>query len=46
MLWLLAHPKEAAELGKQGQKRVQSHFSARSMAQETLSLYEALLRAH
>jgi glycosyltransferase involved in cell wall biosynthesis len=46
MLWLLAHPKEAADLGKQGQKRVQSHFSARSMAQETLSLYEALLRAH
>ena len=46
MSWLLGHPREATELGQQGQKRVQSHFLANNMARETFALYEELLRAH
>jgi glycosyltransferase involved in cell wall biosynthesis len=42
--WLLAHPEQAQQMGKQGQKRVNSHFSAEKMAQETFSLYDELIR--
>ena len=41
--WLLRHPREAKAMGRLGQERVRSHFSAERMAAETLSLYHTLL---
>ncbi|MGH7967050.1 MAG: glycosyltransferase family 4 protein [Candidatus Binatia bacterium] len=43
--WLLQHPEEAQRMGKQGQERIQSHFLAGRMAEETLALYHRVLRA-
>lgn len=37
--WLLAHPHEAREMGRRGQERVRSYFSAERMTHETLGLY-------
>jgi glycosyltransferase involved in cell wall biosynthesis len=42
--WLLAHPEQAQEMGKQGADRVYNHFSAGRMAEQTLSLYDEVLR--
>ena len=42
--WLLTHPEQASKMGKRGQERVCNHFSAQRMADETLSLYNSLLR--
>ncbi len=42
--WLFTHPEQAQEMGKHGQARVYSHFSAGKMAEETLLLYEDVLR--
>lgn len=42
---LLAHPEKAIEIGRHGQERVYSHFSARRMADETLRLYRSLARS-
>ena len=44
--WLLLHPDEAREMGRQGQERVRSHFSAERMSAETLSLYSQLCGEH
>jgi glycosyltransferase involved in cell wall biosynthesis len=44
--WLLTHPREAMAMGRRGQERVRSHFSAERMAAETLSFYGTLLGAH
>lgn len=44
--WLLTHPREARAMGRRGQERVRSHFSAERMAAQTLSLYRTLLGAH
>ena len=44
--WLLLHPEAAQRMGRQGQERVCSYFSATRMAAETLSLYHTLLGAH
>jgi glycosyltransferase involved in cell wall biosynthesis len=44
IVWLLTHPEQAQQMGKRGQERVYSHFSAEKMTNETLSLYEELLR--
>lgn len=44
-VWLLTHPREARQMGRRGQERVYSHFSARRMAEETLSLYKKVMRA-
>jgi glycosyltransferase involved in cell wall biosynthesis len=41
--WLLTHPREAQQMGKCGQERIRSHFSAERMAAQTLSLYHELL---
>jgi glycosyltransferase involved in cell wall biosynthesis len=43
--WLLTHPEQGKQMAKRGQERVYSHFSAQRMADQTLSLYEALLRS-
>jgi glycosyltransferase involved in cell wall biosynthesis len=45
IVWLLAHPEEARHMGKRGQERVHSHFSAKRMSDETLSLYNELMRS-
>jgi glycosyltransferase involved in cell wall biosynthesis len=42
--WLLRHPEQAQQMGNRGRNRVYSQFSALRMADETLSLYESLLR--
>jgi len=42
--WLLAHPEQAQAMGKHGQDRVHKHFSAARMAEQTLSLYDQMLR--
>lgn len=44
LAWLLAHREQAREMGKRGQERVDRHFSARKMAEETLSFYQDVLR--
>jgi glycosyltransferase involved in cell wall biosynthesis len=41
--WLLTHPQEAKHMGRCGQERVRSHFSAERMTVQTLSLYHELL---
>ncbi|MGH7769638.1 MAG: glycosyltransferase family 4 protein [Candidatus Binatia bacterium] len=42
--WLFAHPEEAREMGRHGQERVHTYFSAPRMADETLRLYRSLAR--
>jgi glycosyltransferase involved in cell wall biosynthesis len=44
IVWCLTHAEQADEMGKRGQERVHRHFSAQRMADETLSLYESILR--
>jgi glycosyltransferase involved in cell wall biosynthesis len=44
--WLLLHPDEARNMGRRGQERVYSHFSAERMSAETLSLYTELCGEH
>jgi glycosyltransferase involved in cell wall biosynthesis len=41
--WLFTHPKEARDMGRRGQERVHSCFSAKRMAAETLSVYKSLM---
>jgi glycosyltransferase involved in cell wall biosynthesis len=45
IVWILSHTDQAEQMGKRGQERARSHFSAERMADETLSLYSALLRS-
>ena len=45
IVWLLGHTDQAQEMGKRGQERVSSHFSAEGMTDETMSLYNTLLRS-
>jgi glycosyltransferase involved in cell wall biosynthesis len=40
---LLTHRQESQSMGEQARKRVQSHFSAQRMAEETVSLYESMI---
>jgi glycosyltransferase involved in cell wall biosynthesis len=42
--WLVTHPEQAQQMGRRGQERVYSHFSAQRMADETVSLYQGLVR--
>jgi glycosyltransferase involved in cell wall biosynthesis len=42
--WLVTHPEQAQQMGKRGQERVYKYFSARRMADETVSLYQGLVR--
>jgi glycosyltransferase involved in cell wall biosynthesis len=44
ILWCLTHPDAAQQMGKQGQERVYSYFSAERMATETRSLYRKLMK--
>jgi glycosyltransferase involved in cell wall biosynthesis len=41
---LLSHPEERESMGRLGQQRVKKEFTAQKMSQETLSLYEEVLR--
>jgi glycosyltransferase involved in cell wall biosynthesis len=43
IVWLLTHTAEAQEMGRRGQERVHSHFSAERMSAQTLALYHTLL---
>ena len=43
---LLRDPEEAQRMGRRGQERVRSHFSAERMSADTLSLYHALIEEH
>jgi glycosyltransferase involved in cell wall biosynthesis len=45
IVWILSHTDQAEQMGKRGQERVRSHFSAERMTDETVSLYSALLRS-
>ena len=42
---LLQHADRAREMGRRGQERVRSYFSAERMADETVSLYDSLMRS-
>ena len=42
--WLFAHPQEAQQMGKHGRARVHNYFSAGRMTDQTLFLYEDVLR--
>ena len=42
MKWLLAHPKEAEEMGKRGQKAVKERFNWEIEEQKLVSLYKKL----
>jgi glycosyltransferase involved in cell wall biosynthesis len=44
--WLFAHPEQAREMGRRGRERVDNHFSAGKMAEETLLLYNRVLHEH
>jgi len=41
---LLADPEKARRLGEAGRRRVEAHFSWTSIAQQTIRLYESLLK--
>jgi glycosyltransferase involved in cell wall biosynthesis len=41
--WLLSHPEEAAQMGRQGQERVRTYFSIEREIAQTLSLYKTLI---
>ena len=41
--WLFTHPEEARNMGRRGRERVLSCFSAKRMAEQTLSVYKSLL---
>jgi glycosyltransferase involved in cell wall biosynthesis len=41
--WLFAHPEEARNMGRRGQERVYSHFSAQRMADEMIALYDKVM---
>ena len=43
LLWMLEHPKQAAEMGAQGRARVEAEFTAERMALSTLEEYRRLL---
>jgi glycosyltransferase involved in cell wall biosynthesis len=42
ILRLLDNPELAADVGRRGQERVRSHFTAAANAERTLALYERL----
>jgi glycosyltransferase involved in cell wall biosynthesis len=44
--WLLMHPDEARQMGRRGQERVRTYFSAERMANDTLSLYSEIIGKH
>jgi glycosyltransferase involved in cell wall biosynthesis len=44
VIGFLTHPEQARRMGRQGQERVYSHFSAQRMADATLSLYNILMK--
>jgi glycosyltransferase involved in cell wall biosynthesis len=46
IMWLLAHPAEAQQIGRAGQERVRTHFSAKRMSDETWSLYNQLIKQY
>ena len=41
---LMAHPAEADHMGTRGRRRVQTHFNAKRMAEQTLAIYENLAK--
>jgi glycosyltransferase involved in cell wall biosynthesis len=43
---LLDHPQRARELGAQGYRRVQRHFTWNRAAQKTVAAYREVIRAH
>jgi glycosyltransferase involved in cell wall biosynthesis len=43
ILWLLDHPQEAAEMGRQGQRAVQNELNWETESQILLDFYQALL---
>jgi glycosyltransferase involved in cell wall biosynthesis len=45
LISLLRDPARAAEMGRRGRRRVEEHFSAQRMADETLTLYQSLLKS-
>ena len=44
ILHLLSYPDEAARVAERGYAHVQKHFSAKKMAQETLEVYNSVIR--
>jgi glycosyltransferase involved in cell wall biosynthesis len=43
ILSLLNDPEQAQQIGKRGQARVYSHFSARRMADDMIALYDKVM---
>ena len=41
--WLFTHPEEARDMGRRGQERVHSCFSAARMTEQTLAVYNSLM---
>jgi glycosyltransferase involved in cell wall biosynthesis len=43
--WILDHPKEAAEMGRNGRRAVERHYAWESEARKLAAFYESLLRS-
>ena len=44
IIWLLNHPEETQQISRRAQESVQGHFSARRMVDETIAVYDDLIR--
>ena len=43
LVWLRGHPREAAEMGRAGARRLEEEFTVRNLVQKTVSVYEELV---
>lgn len=44
IIWLLNHPEETQQISRRAQESVQAHFSARRMVDETIAVYDDLIK--
>ena len=44
IIWLLNHPEERQQISRCAQESVQTHFSARRMVDETINVYDDLIK--
>jgi glycosyltransferase involved in cell wall biosynthesis len=43
LIWLRQHPREAAEMGREGARRVLGDFTVQNLVRKTVSVYEELV---
>jgi glycosyltransferase involved in cell wall biosynthesis len=44
LVWLREHPREAADMGRAGTRRLEEEFTVRNLVRNTVSVYEELAR--